>query len=179
MAVRYYDQPEDPRREPTHRGRHYDILKPGWPRPVWAIVLADYFACVQVHWYPLTRQTRCCVRPMGACPGCDAGELPRWKAYIAAEAVNSGRQAIVELTAEAVRRCPELYLEPLPLLRGRLIGLVKSAPGQFAAVAPKMGRLKDGVAIPPEWNLPPVLQRLWGFLPRIHTMQDLARTFRE
>lgn len=143
----------------------YEIVsaKPG--QVLRFVCLSRKLLSVETHWDGKFTQPH--MDPESDCPNCRQNRPRRWKAYLAALGADSRTVSIVEITQQAVLHCAELR-DQGRLLRGWAFSLRRkgSRCNGPVFVEPWSARV-DSAALPPEFDLRPHLERMWGFVPEL------------
>jgi len=126
------------------------------------IALNSTIEVVWLHW--INTRTAPCIGEEAGCPYCN-DQIARWTGFLGVLQVGTWKQGILELSAEAVRRCPQC--NPIIHLRGRTL-TYKRLPGrENARCVLAIGDLSPMLdRVPPEFDVRGFLRRLWhGYSP--------------
>jgi hypothetical protein len=149
---------------PAAEPKEYRILSPK-PGQSWEwLVLSDAVLGVETHY--IGDRTQPCIGDVCICRKPDYPVAVRQKYYVAVWAGRDLPQAIGEITADAYKRCPELY-QPGVSLRGLRIKVYRSGPKPNSRVRVHVvDRYKEPEKLPLPFDLVCALERIWFGNPR-------------
>ncbi len=130
--------------------------KPGLALKV--LLLGDILVGVHTHW--IDRRTRPCEVNSLNCEGCQLGLPRRWKGYLAAWLMATGRKCLAEVTAEAARSCPRLT-QTAGGLRGWTLLLSRKGGARNGPVYVKLELPTVVGELPSDFDVRAALRRVW------------------
>jgi hypothetical protein len=150
--VRWQEEPS------ADKPKRYDILSPRTGEQVGGLCLSERVLGVITHW--IDGRTMPCVKVLSYCEGCSRKLPSRWKGYLAIMKPVDGKYAILELTEEARRSCPDLGPDKWSL-RGKRILLTRRGTSKRAAVTATILAGEAQKCLPEGFNLKEALMRIW------------------
>lgn len=140
--------------------RRIFIASPKPNRPVNAVILSDRVLRVPTHF--IDRRTTPHYAPVSLCAGCQLGQRPRVKGYLAGLDLVTKRYCVVELTAEAIRSNAMLSDVYGSSLRGMRLSLRRRGSSPNSAVSAELMTPADSSPPPPPFDLKAQLLTIWG-----------------
>lgn len=159
-----------------HRLPFYRVLAAKVGETYRLVSLAQRPTTIETHWVDSHTQPHCL--PESECEGCRQKKTLRWKCYLPCLVCGTTTVVIAEITQQAVLHCAHLR-EPGRLIRGwafslRRKGVRRNSPVE---VWPCDVRV-DPRTLPPDFDVRPHLERMWGFVPDV-TPQLLSANTKE
>lgn len=166
-------EPDTPRADPQRPGAtesglpvpqdlragYVPLLYPPTSGKVRGIALADWAFAWSCHWHDGRTFPHRIVSE--DCPGCRAGQLARWSAYLPVLTLPDRRQRLMMISFEAWVNCRELSLQQ-GRLRGATIHLARTGTARQGRVVASFEATKPSEGLPDTFDPRPVLERLWG-----------------
>lgn len=152
---------------PGRNPKWVPIVSPKVCKPVEGLILSSKLQGVWVHYVPQLEKSQ--PHTDEDCPWCEQKLGKRWKGYLAIQLIHAvgnlsaGNHALLELTADACRACPELK-DRTDTLRGKTVKVWRAGQKANSPVRAELTKLRVMGGMPPAFEIVPALYRVWGLV---------------